>query len=266
MCGLSTRGTNTNYNTHSLYGWSQTVATKAALDQTLKRRAPVITRSTIPSSGRYSGHWLGDNAARWEDLRVAIIGVQEFNLFGIPYVGSDVCGFRLATNEELCLRWQQLGAFHSFFRNHNDIGVPDQDPPQWPAVALATREANLFRYRHLPYLYSLHFRASLYGGTVVRPVFFEFPTDPIASSLSHQFMWGDSIMVLPVLYPVSHNLMPSINPWPEKALTRRGKVLTWPEKALTWPEKALTRRGKVLTWPEKALTWPEKSSTRPGKP
>lgn len=73
-------------------------------------------RSTFVGSGHYGGHWLGDNRAQWEDLRTTIIGVQEFNMFGITYVGSDVCGFLYATNEELCLRWQQLGAFHSFFR------------------------------------------------------------------------------------------------------------------------------------------------------
>jgi hypothetical protein len=39
------------------------------------------------------------------------------------------------------------------FRNHNLKGVPDHDPGKWPSVANATRIANLFRYRHLPYLY-----------------------------------------------------------------------------------------------------------------
>ncbi|RCN39871.1 hypothetical protein ANCCAN_11917 [Ancylostoma caninum] len=41
-------------------------------------------RSTFPSSGHYGGHWLGDNTATWADLRSAAIGVQEFNMFGIP--------------------------------------------------------------------------------------------------------------------------------------------------------------------------------------
>jgi len=126
MCGKTQKGASNMYDTHSLYGWAETVASHEALKQTLGKRAPVISRSTYPSTGRYGGHWLGDNTARWEDLRAAIVGSMEFNLFGIPYVGSDVCGFIGPSNEELCLRWQQLGAFHSFFRNHNSDDQPDQ--------------------------------------------------------------------------------------------------------------------------------------------
>lgn len=47
---------------------------------------------------------------------MSTIGVQEFNIFGIPYVGSDICGYSENAREEMCLRWQQLGAFHSFSR------------------------------------------------------------------------------------------------------------------------------------------------------
>lgn len=80
------------------------------------KRSAVISRSTFPSSGRYGGHWLGDNTARWGDLQTSVIGVMEFNMFGVPYVGSDICGFNGVSNEELCLRWHQFGAFSPFSR------------------------------------------------------------------------------------------------------------------------------------------------------
>jgi len=103
--------------------------------------------------------------------------VLQFQLFQIPFVGADTCGFSCAnlrvsseswsddflfiffsptpldgnTDEELCNRWMQLAAFTPFFRNHNIKGAIPQEPYRWDSVAHSSRTAIAIRYSLLPY-------------------------------------------------------------------------------------------------------------------
>jgi len=204
VCMTSTQVVNgkkeIHYNTHSLYGYSESVVTMQAMRKVLGKRSLVISRSTYPNSGVHSGHWLGDNHASWDDLYYSVAGILNFNLFGIPLVGADICGFIGDTNEELCSRWMQLGAFYPFSRNHNNIGGHDQDPAAFGQQLIkASRTALNTRYSLLPYLYSLFYNAHANGTAVARPLFYEFPEDHNTYGNDKQFMWGHSLLISPVL-------------------------------------------------------------------
>ncbi|KHJ83499.1 hypothetical protein OESDEN_16802 [Oesophagostomum dentatum] len=39
----------------------------------------------------------------------------------------------------------------------------------------------------------------MYGGTVLRPVFYEYPKDSNTYDLGEQFLWGSSMLIIPVI-------------------------------------------------------------------
>ena len=113
---------------------------------------------------------------------------------------TNLSGFNGNTTAELCARWHQLGAGYSFSRNHNTDDGIEQDPVALgKVVEQAAKEALLVRYAHLPYLYTLFYKANRSGGTVLRPLFFEFPNDTNAGFIDEQFMWGSAMMFAPAL-------------------------------------------------------------------
>ncbi|KJA17650.1 glycoside hydrolase family 31 protein [Hypholoma sublateritium FD-334 SS-4] len=187
---------------HNIWGLMEEKATHLAVQDVIPNKRPfLISRSTFPSSGRWTGHWLGDNFSLWAYLRYSIAGVLQFQIFQIPFVGADTCGFNGNSDEELCNRWMQLSAFTPFYRNHNIKAALSQEPYRWESVANASRTAIAVRYSLLPYWYTLFANASMAGTPPVRALFFEFPNESELFNISSQFLVGGDILVTPVLDP-----------------------------------------------------------------
>ncbi|GFO16500.1 sucrase-isomaltase, intestinal-like [Plakobranchus ocellatus] len=196
-----------HYDVHSLYAHSMAMQTYRALESVYPGKRPwVMTRSSYAGTGRFATKWQGDNRATWDDMHYSIISLMEFNMFGFPMNGADICGFWLNTTFELCVRWHQLGAFYPFSRNHNGRGDDNsykfrhQDPASFGQTFVdLVKPALMTRYRFLPYLYTLLYDAHTEGASVFQPLFFEFPGDSQAMNIDQQFMLGPAFLVTPVL-------------------------------------------------------------------
>lgn len=200
ICASSQQHISSHYNLHNLYGLSEAIASHHAMVKVRGKRPFVISRSTFSSHGHYAGHWTGDVESTWEQLYYSVPAILLFNMYGIPLVGADICGFTGNTTEELCVRWSQLGAFYPFMRNHNNRDARAQEPYVFGKESQeAIRNALHIRYSLLPYLYTLFHKAHSLGETVARALFLEFPTDQNTWTIDHQFLWGDALLITPVL-------------------------------------------------------------------
>ena len=188
-----------DYNVHNIYGLTEQIATNAALTDVRGERPFLLTRSSFVSSGKHTAKWTGDNSATWDDLKSSIISVMDFNLFGVPMIGADICGFLGDTTEELCARWIEVGAFYPFSRNHNALGSADQELYLWPSVTAAAKYALGIRYQILPYMYTLLYQAHAAGETVARSLWLNFPADKATFEIDSQFMLGSGLLISPVL-------------------------------------------------------------------
>lgn len=191
------------YDVHNLYSFYETIAShKALLATRPNRRSLIISRSTTVGQGKYGGHWNGDLEATWDYMKWTIPSLIEHSMYGYSMMGADICGFVGNTTVELCARWSTLGAFYTFSRNHNsDIDI-DQDPVALgPVVVEANINAYRRKYSLIPFAYTLITQANKFGTPVVRAVPFVFHGDKEALKVEYQFMWGDILMISPIVDP-----------------------------------------------------------------
>lgn len=191
--------------------------------ETDKKRVVNLTRSTYVGGQRYGTIlWSGDIAASWETLKKQIVAGLNFCASGFPYWTLDIGAFFVKKGEqwfwngdydsgledygykELFTRWYQLGAFLPIFRSHGtdvrrEKWLLDKERDKFTDAILM---ANKLRYRILPYIYSYAFKIWKEDSTLMRMLAFDFMGDNRALEVTDQFMFGDSIMVCPVIQPM----------------------------------------------------------------
>lgn len=175
----------------------------------------ILSRSGYTGIQRYAAIWTGDNHSTWEHMKLSISMNSNIGLAGDPFVGNDIGGFtknklggEIAT-PELFARWVEMGAFLPFARDHynNDGDSPGekeninrQEPWQFGKdVEDISRKYINMRYELMPYLQNAFKQAHDSGNLIQQPLVYQFQNDPNTYNNEDQFMFGDSIMIAPVV-------------------------------------------------------------------
>ncbi len=186
---------------HNIYGhfWHKAIFNNFRKDYPEKRLFN-LNRAGFAGSQRYSIYpWTGDVSRSWGGLQAQLPLLIHMSLSGLPYIHSDAGGFAQgAKDEELYTRWLQLACFSPILRPHGS-GIPSEPVYFNDKTKTIVRDFMKLRYSLIPYIYTLAAEAKLYGYPVVRPLFYEFPGDSTGYSIDNQYMFGDDILVVPVV-------------------------------------------------------------------
>ncbi|WDE04624.1 DUF5110 domain-containing protein [Thalassomonas viridans] len=199
---------------HNVYGHQWARLLYQGLSQNNKDRRPfIMMRSGFAGSQRYGMlPWTGDVGRTWGSLKAQVELSLQMGLLGLAYTHSDLGGF-IETDHfdvELYVRWLQYGAFQPVYRPHAHDSVVPEPVFHGEQVAEKVKAALSWRYRLLPYNYTLAYENHSRGMPFMRPVFFA-AVDEVKfadSCLSDDYLldtkayfWGPSLLVMPVTAP-----------------------------------------------------------------
>ena len=176
-----------------------------------------LSRSAFAGSSRWGAAvWSGDTISSWEYLQKQVPASISLSISGISAVTFDIGGFMGGINDidnpeyqELVVRWFQLGTFMPITRLHGSRGCSKGTRgyatcPNEPWSFGAEAEKILVGMIHTreklrPYVADTMLQAEQTGRPPVRPLFFDFEDDPETYLIDDQFIFGDQLLVAPIL-------------------------------------------------------------------
>jgi alpha-D-xyloside xylohydrolase len=165
--------------------------------------------------------WSGDIASSFSSMRNQLAAGLNMGLAGIPWWTTDIGGFHGGDPNdpgfrELFVRWFQWGTFCPVMRLHGDreprqpqvgttggahcrSGAANEVWSYGDEVYHVCEKYMRIREKMRGYTRRLMSEAHEKGTPVMRTLFYEFPEDPVCWETEDEYMYGDRLLVAPVL-------------------------------------------------------------------
>ncbi|MFD2327831.1 TIM-barrel domain-containing protein [Cohnella sp. GCM10020058] len=168
-----------------------------------------FSRAGCQGAQRLPVHWAGDDLSTFPAFRDALRAGLSAGLSGIPFWGWDLGNFSgEIPDAELYIRSAQMSVFCPVVQLHSEsMEKKTYDRTPWNvaertgsklALRLFKRYMDL-RMNLVPYCYEQAVASVATGLPMMRAMFLSHPEDPACVRLWDQYMFGDSLLVAPVL-------------------------------------------------------------------
>jgi hypothetical protein len=154
---------------------------------------------------RYQIGFSGDTISVWDSLAFQPWFTATAANVGYAYWSHDIGGHMPgAVDPELYTRWIQFGTFSPILRTHTTKN-PDSERRIWAypePYSDIMRDAFHLRYALVPYIYTEARRTYDTGVAFLRPLYYDWPEAEQAYTAKNEYMFGDNMIVAPVISPV----------------------------------------------------------------
>ena len=186
---------------HNIYGhhWAKLIADGYKKDFP-NQRPFILMRAGYSGSQRFGMMpWSGDVSRSWGGLQSQMEIALQMGMQGMAYMHSDLGGFAGDYfDNELYLRWLQYGVFNPIFRPHAQEDVASEVAYKDVHTKAKAKKAVELRYQLLPYNYTLAFENNQKGTPLMRPLFFEEPSNEKLLNEKESYFWGDAFLIKPI--------------------------------------------------------------------
>ena len=154
-------------------------------------------------SHRYPVGFSGDTLTTWESLDFQPYFTATASNVGYTWwshdIGGHMQGYR---NDEMTVRWVQLGVFSPIMRLHSTCNeFYGKEPWNYsPEAEQVMTDFLRLRHRLIPYLYSMNYLTHREGLPLVRPMYYHHDV-PEAYAVPNQYYFGTELLVCPITKP-----------------------------------------------------------------